>query len=65
MLHKTKFLGVLGGELQDGEEYEHNINKICFKCKKIGSLALPLGLKIRLVHHWVHTTLYSVATTTV
>ena len=37
------------------------MNKIRFKCKKIGSLALPLGLKIQLVHQWVYPTLYNVA----
>ena len=52
----------VGGELQEGEEYDECINKICFKCKTIGSLALPLGLKIPLVHQWVYPTLYNVAT---
>ena len=62
VMHKTKFVGVLGGELQEGEEYDEYISKICFKCKKIGSPALPLGLKIQLVHQWVYPTLCNVAT---
>ena len=62
MVHKTKFLGVLGGEVQEGEECEESMNKIRFKCKKIGSLALPLGLKMQPVHQWVYPTLYNVAT---
>ena len=42
VVHKTNFLGVLGGELQEGEEYDECINEFRFKCKKVGSLALPL-----------------------
>ena len=61
-VHKTKFLGVMGGEVQEGEGYEESMNKIRFKCKKIGSLALTLGLKIHLVHQWVYPTLHNVAT---
>ena len=61
VVHKTKFLGVLGGEVQEGEEYEESMNKICFKCKKIGSLAVTLGMKIHLVHQWVYPTLHNVA----
>ena len=36
VVHKTKFLRVLGGEVPEGEEYEESMNKIRFKCKKIG-----------------------------
>ena len=28
VVHKTKFLGVLGGEVQEGEEYEESMNKM-------------------------------------
>ena len=52
---------MLGGEVHAGEEYDESINKIRFKCKEIGSLALPLGLKIQLVHQWVFLTRYNVA----
>ena len=52
---------MLGGEVQEGEEYEESINIICFKCKKIRSLALPLGLKMQLAHQCVYPTLYNVA----
>ena len=48
VVQKTKFLDVLGGDLQEGDEYADNMNKIW--CKKIGSPALPLGVKIQLVH---------------
>ena len=62
VVHKTKFLGVLGGDLQEEEEYKESMNKIRFKCKKIGSVALLLGVKIQLVHQWVYPTLYNVVT---
>ena len=61
VVHKTKFLGVLGGDLKEGEEYNESMNKIRYKCKKIGGLALPLGIKIRLMHQWVYPALYNVA----
>ena len=62
VVHKMKFLGVLGGDVQEGEGFEESMNKIRFKCKKIGSLALTLGVKIQQVHQWVYPTLYNVAT---
>ena len=46
--------------MQEGEEYEESMNKICFKCKTIRSLAVTLGQKIRLVHKWVCPALYHV-----
>ena len=62
VVHATKFLGMLGEEVQEGEEYDESMNKIRFKCKKIGSLALTWGTKIQVVHQWVYPTLYKVAT---
>ena len=46
ILHKTKFLAVLRGDLHEGKEAKDRMNKIWFKCQKFGSLALPLGIKI-------------------
>ena len=40
VVHKTKFLGVLGGEVQEGEDDDKSMNKIRFKCKKLGSLGV-------------------------
>ena len=60
VVHKPKFPRVLGGDLQEGQEYADSMNKIRFKCKKIGSLAIPLGIKIHLVHQWVSPKLYNV-----
>ena len=37
VLHKMKFLGVLGGDLQEGDKYADSMNKIWYKCKKIPS----------------------------
>ena len=37
------------------------MNKIQYMCKKIGRLALPLGVKIQPVHQWVCPALYNVA----
>ena len=61
VVHQIKFLTVQGGERPRGEEYDQCINKMRFKCQKIGSPALPLGLEIQLLHQWVYPTLYNVA----
>ena len=37
VVHTTKFLGVLGGDLQEGDEYTDIMNKNRYKCKKIGN----------------------------
>ena len=42
VVHKTKFLGVLGGDIEEGEEFEESLAKDEIKCKKIASLALQL-----------------------
>ena len=53
---------MLGGDVDEGEEFKESLAKIRFKCKKIASLVLPLELKIQHIHEWVYPALCSVAT---